>query len=464
MKVLHAASEVYPLVSTGGLSSVSAALPGALNRLSGVEAAVVMPLYSSVREKCTDIKWHGSGRTFLEEEFGVGSVVRNGLTVFLIAKNEFFNRDGIYGPSPDTPWEDNAARYSFFSRAVCSVGSVTGFMPDVLHCHDWQTGLIPVYCAHGDVATVFTIHNLKFQGRFGRDSYHVAGLPETLYTMDALEFWSDWNCMKGGILFSDMVTTVSPEYAKEILTPEYGFSLDGVLRSISGRLRGILNGIDTVSRDPAQDKSLPATYSPGDMKGRVKCRRVLMKKSGLNSTGPVLGMVSRLTPQKGIDLVLDSLEWMVEKGMSLVVLGTGEKWAEKGLLEASENYSGRISAIIDYDDRLARLIFAGSDGFLMPSAFEPCGLGQMMAMRYGSVPLVRKVGGLANTVTDQTGFTFTGGADKFREALLRLRKAWINKRSWAWLRRRCMEKDFSWNSRTASYLQVYREALKWRSN
>ena len=462
MKILHAASEFYPLVSTGGLSSVVRALPEALNRVKGVDAAVIIPYYSGIGKDKLEVEWLSPQKTFAGEEFGVARISVSGTDVFLVAKDEYFHRKGIYGPTPGSSWDDNAARFSFFSRAVASLSSIDGFAPDIIHCHDWQTALVPVYLREVDTATVLTIHNLQFQGRFPQVDFGATLLPDTLYNVDELEFWGDWNSLKGGITFADQVTTVSPGYAREITTPQYGCDLDGVLREHRSRLTGILNGIDPVIWNPASDSSIASNYSSGSMDGKKICKRALCSELGVEFSdgSPLLGMVTRLTSQKGIDLVISEIDKLMEMNFRLVVLGTGEGWAEKALAEAAENYPGKISLTVAYNDRLARRIFAGADAFLMPSVFEPCGLGQMMAMRYGTVPLVRSVGGLADSVTNDTGFLFSGGSNDFMAAAHKLLETWNNRRRWAWFRRRCMKADFSWENRIPDYMEVYRKALE----
>lgn len=461
MRVLHASSELYPLVSTGGLSSVAADLPRALKQFAGIDTAVVLPCYGGVAEKCGSVEWQPPESTFLSEEFGIGLTRVQGLQVILVAKDEYFGRYGIYGENSGHSWPDNPERFSFFSRAVSRIASGY-FEPDVVHCHDWQTSLVPVYLRNKPVPTVLTIHNLQFQGRFGKESWRSSGLPDSLYSINGLEFFGDWNCLKGGIIFADRVTTVSPGYAKEILTPEYGCSLQGVLREHSRKLTGILNGIDTGLWNPSSDPALPAVYRPGEMKGKSICKRFLEEETGLqpDSEGLLLGMVSRLTGQKGIDLVIKAADQIAESGSRLVVLGTGETWAEEALTGITQSHPGKISSVIAYDDRLARLVFAGSDGFLMPSRFEPCGLGQMMAMRYGSVPLVRSVGGLTDTVNEKRGFSFTGGLKEFLRTLGEMEKAWEDRRQWSWYRRRCMASDFSWAKSVKEYEEVYGKALE----
>lgn len=462
MRILHAASEVYPLISTGGLSSVVRALPEALNRVDGVQASIIVPYYSDIKSGAFEIEWISPQKTFLGESFGLARTEISGVTVFLVEKDEFFRRKGIYGPTPGSSWGDNAARFSFFSRAVSSLSSIDGFVPDIIHCHDWQTSLVPVYLREVDTATVLTIHNLQFQGRYPHSDYGTTFLPETLYNVDGLEFWGDWNSLKGGIIFADRITTVSPTYADEIITPEFGCDLDGVLREHSYKLTGILNGIDPVLWNPATDKEISSHYTTGNMGGKAYCRKELCTELNLQPSedAPLLGMVTRLTSQKGIDFITEGIDLLMNMGFSLAILGTGDLWAEQALLEAAKKYPYRVSVTIAYDDSQARRIFAGADAFLMPSVFEPCGLGQMMAMRYGAVPLVRSVGGLADSVISDIGFSFSGGYEEFIKAVENLLEVWRNKRRWAWYRRRCMSTDFSWDSRVIEYLEVYRNTLE----
>jgi starch synthase len=462
MRVLHAASELYPLVSTGGLSSVVGALPEALNRVEDVQCSVIIPFYRDISPGSSGVEWLAPQKTFAGEVFGLARTVVSGVDVFLVAKDEYFDRNGIYGPTPETSWHDNAARFSFFSRAVASLSAVNGFAPDIIHCHDWQAALIPVYLREVDTATVLTIHNIQFQGRFPKSDFKETLLPETLYNVDGIEFWGDWNSLKGGITFADQLTTVSPSYAREITTPEFGCDLDGLLREHVQKLTGILNGIDSELWDPATDKHIYENYTLGRMAGKKSCRRALCSELGIKPSGnaPLLGMVSRLTFQKGIDLIVSGMDALMEMDFSLAVLGTGESWAESALAEEAAKYPDRVSVTVSYDDSLARRVFAGAEAYLMPSAFEPCGLGQMMAMRYGTVPLVRSVGGLSDTVTDDVGFSFVGNSDEFAAAMERLLDTWRTSRKWGWMRRRCMSRNFSWNSRVVGYLEVYRKALK----
>lgn len=460
MKVLFAASEVYPLASTGGLATVVGELPAALSA-EGIDTRVIIPFYGDLPSG-KGVKWAGAGRTFMGEEFGIAeTVLPNGVRVYLVARDEDFARKGFYGPTPDSSWPDNSRRFAFFSRAVEASCDVTGFRPDVFHCHDWQTGLIPVYLRGSGRASVFTIHNMAFQGRFGPESWPAAGLPDSLFDTGGLEFWGDWNIMKGAIVFASAVTTVSPSYAREIRSPRLGFGLEAVLEAEKDKLTGILNGIDPRCWNPADDPALPARYSPGRMAGKKKCRASLVSEAGLQPRGgPVVGMVSRLTPQKGVDLVLDSLPGLLGRGMTLVILGTGEASYERAFRAAAASHKGSVAARIDYSDSFARRVFAGSDLFLMPSMFEPCGLSQMTAMRYGSVPLVRKTGGLGDTVDSATGFVFENPGE-FPEALDAAARLWnAGAVPWSAMRRRAMAADNSWKNRVPAYIEVYRQALE----
>ena len=433
----------------------------ALNRSDDIHTSVIIPYYSGLKADSSEVEWLSPQKTFAGESFGLARTEVSGVPLFLVARDDYFHRDGIYGPTTESSWDDNAARFAFFSRAVASLTAIDGFVPDIIHCHDWQTSLVPVYLREVDTATVLTIHNLQFQGRFPHSDFASTLLPETLYNIDGLEFWGDWNSVKGGVMFADRITTVSPTYAREITSPEYGCDLDGLLREHSNKLTGILNGIDPVLWNPATDKKIARNYSIGDMGGKIDCKRSLCQELGIQPSddAPVIGMVTRLTSQKGIDLVTEGMEMLMEMNFSLVILGTGDLWAEQALLKAAGKYPRRVSVTIAFDDARARRVFSGADAFLMPSVFEPCGLGQMMAMRYGTVPLVRSVGGLSDSVTSSTGFLFSGGFDEFIDALKALLGTWENKRRWAWQRRRCMKVDFSWDNRVNEYREVYRQAL-----
>ncbi|OPL17856.1 MAG: hypothetical protein AVO35_08235 [Candidatus Aegiribacteria sp. MLS_C] len=469
MRILFAASEVSPYASTGGLAGVTGSLPAALAGC-GHTAAAVMPFYGCV-DPPEDMVWIGNGlSTSAGEDFGVAVTSHpvGGFPVYLVRSDEHFSRPGIYGPDPESSYPDNHRRFSFFCRAVVSLCEALPEPPDIVHCHDWQTGLVPVYLRNSiGPAVVFTVHNLHFQGNFPRDVYPATRLPWSLYGMKGLEFYGDFSFMKGGLLFADSITTVSPTYSREIRTGQFGEGMEGVLAVRSRRLTGILNGIDHRNWDPASDPALAANFSRDSISSRHRCRSELAVIAGLDGRGPVAGMVSRLTRQKGLDLLFPVMETLAREGVNFAILGTGERSYEEELRRLMRRYSGRVSVKLGYDDLMARKIFAGSDLVLMPSRFEPCGLAQMIGMRYGAVPLVRNTGGLADTVTDLDeggcGFVFRSPdpvslLSAFRRAL----DLYNRRNRWPWLVKKCMGIDNSWASRTASYEKVYREAIAYR--
>lgn len=466
MRILFAASEAHPYASTGGLAGVAGSLPGALAE-NGHSVSLVMPFYGSVR-KPDDLEWVDHGLvTSAGETFGLARTVHPelGFTVYLVSREEYFARDGVYGPGPGSSYPDNSARFSFFCRAVAALSQGLPESPDVVHCHDWQTGLVPVYLRNAiRPATVFTIHNLHFQGNFPAEEYGCTRLPWALFNMEGLEFYGSFSYLKAGIVFADRITTVSETYAREIQTPEFGEGLEGVLSRRSDRLSGILNGIDYSVWNPLSDPALARGYSADSISPRHECREELLEITGITRAGPVAGMVSRLTGQKGLDLLFPLMGTLADEGMNFVILGTGEKSYQDTLAGLQAGYPGRVSAIFTYDDRMARKIFAGSDLLLMPSRFEPCGLAQMMGMRYGAVPLVRWTGGLRDTVTDvsQGGCGFVFHRTDPEELLKTLRRAGdlYNRRNrWSWLIKKCMRQDNSWRSRIGPYREVYEKAI-----
>lgn len=468
-----AASEVYPFARTGGLADVLCSLPAALER-SGHQVSLIMPLYRSL-ENLPGIDWMPPCRTLLGEEFGLGRVLHpdTGTPVYLISRDSYFDREGIYGSPEDGDYPDNSLRFSFFCRAVAAAVCSLRIRPDVLHCHDWHSGLIPAYLLGTGPATVFTIHNLAYQGNFPVDQFILTGLPESLLEPEGLGYQDGFSFMKAGIVMSDAVSTVSPTYAREISTPGQGMGMDGFLRSrgsggsLGTDIGGILNGIDFDVWDPGSDDSTAARFGVGSMGGKKHCRSELCRELGIDEpTGaPLTGIVSRLIHQKGIDLVFPIIGRLIESGVSLVVLGSGDDEIEAGLERLVQMYPGRVSVTIGYDDSLARKIFAGSDIFLMPSRFEPCGLAQMIAMRYGSVPVVRRTGGLADTVFPAseggTGFLFEDDEPgALFDAVTEASDCFRDRRKWAWIRRRCMLCNNSWNERVGEYEELYALALR----
>lgn len=399
MKVLFCSPEVAPYAKTGGLADVSGALPLELKKI-GVDCHVVMPLYKSIRKSGIALDYV----TDLSFLAGLGiaqAKIFSHENLYFIENNMYFNRDGIYAYA-NRDFPDNIERFAFFSRACLELALTLGDV-DIMHCNDWQTALIPAYIHSLDIhhlSTCYTIHNLAYQGIFDAMLWPNLFLPYEYFRPDLMEYFGHINIMKAGIVFSDMVNTVSPSYALEIQTPEFGSGLDGLLRQVSHKLTGIVNGIDTSVWDPANDPLLAHHFSPDDLSGKNLCKKDLQQRLSLDdSPGPLFGMISRLVDQKGIDLVISIIERIVSSGGQVAILGSGDKWHEEALRNMALKHKGRLGVYLGFDEGLAHVIEAGSDFFLMPSRFEPCGLNQMISMRYGTIPIVTCVGGLKDTVT-----------------------------------------------------------------
>ena len=476
MRIVYASSEMAPYAKTGGLADVSAALPKAL-AARGHEVTCFLPRYGSIA--------FPPGRFIGSVHVPVDSLQRSagfyerelapGLRVIFVEHPPFFDRQGLYGDS-NGDFGDNEFRFAFFCRAVLEFCRSRGYRPDVFHAHDWQTGLLPVYLKsfYADdptlhrVPSVFTIHNLAYQGHFSAKTLGPLGLPESLATEDALDWKGNISYMKGGLLFSEVVTTVSPTYANEIQTAEFGQGFEGVVRSRSEDLAGILNGVDYEEWDPRHDPHIRAAYDETDHVGKTLCKRALLEEYGLATEPdlPVIGIISRLVHQKGFDLVTDAMDALLSRGIRMVALGTGEPDVEAGLREFARRDPRRFGVRFQYDAGLAHRIEAGADMILMPSRFEPCGLTQMYSMRYGTIPIVRSTGGLADTVEHfdpkrkkGTGFVFQH-ADSFGlmwavdEAL----KAYAKPGPWTVLMQNAMTRDFSWALSAERYEAVYSRA------
>lgn len=480
--ILFVTSEAVPFVKTGGLADVSGSLPPALKG-AGADVRLLLPAYRSVLEHA------GSPERVAELTLpgvtGPAGILAtelpgSGVPVWLLDCPELYDRPGgPYGDETGADWPDNALRFATLARAAVALsdGLVADWRPQLVHCHDWQSGLVPVLLADlpARPATVFTIHNLAYRGLFSRLDFDRLGLPESLWSMEGLEFYGDFSFLKGGLLASDWITTVSPTYAREILTPEFGWGLEGVLGKRMENLLGILNGIDTGVWDPATDPLIAENYGAGRLGGKRVNKHALQQRYGLPAEAevPVVGFIGRLVDQKGVDLILDALPALEGEALQLVVLGSGDPKLEQRLVDAAAESPHRIGVEIGYDESLAHLIEAGSDLFLMPSRFEPCGLNQMYSQRYGTVPVVHRAGGLADTVVpveraalereEATGFVFTPAtaqalAVALRWALLCYRQP----RIWERLVHAGMARDFSWARSAEEYLALYERAIAGR--
>lgn len=480
MKIVHVASELFPYMKTGGLADAVAALAGALTD-QGHEVAVFLPGYRTAlaHPELAAAARKMSLKIEMGEEFMSGHVKlfspRPNLTVYLICRDEFFDRSNPYGTG-ERDYEDNADRFVFFAKGVVDALRLMDVQADIVHAHDWQAALVPLLLRvaerrHGltlAMRTVFTIHNIAFQGIFPSRSFARTNLPEELNNIDGLEYYNQINLMKGGILYSDCLTTVSPRYAREIQTAEFGCGLDGVVQTRSEDIKGLLNGIDTAVWNPSVDSLIPARYSAADLKGKAACRTALLKAHGFDPKfkGPVYGMICRLTEQKGIDLLLANGDFFVRENCRFIILGRGEQRYEESLCELAQQAPDKIAISLKLDEAASHLIEAGADFFIMPSLFEPCGLNQMYSEAYGTVPLTSEVGGLADTVVDAdrheatgTGLTFPATAEGLGDALVRSLKLFGNAKRMAAVQRRGMEKDFSWQTAALAYESLYLDSL-----
>lgn len=472
MKVLYATSEALPFIASGGLGDVAGSLPHALRkRLIGCR--VVLPMYDTIKQELKDtMKFitHISVPVAWRRQYcGIFEAKHNGVIYYLIDNQYYFKRDTIYGHY------DDAERFAFFSRAVLEIIPYIDFKPDIIHCNDWQTALTPVYYSamyanspgYENIKTIFTIHNIQYQGVYGKELLEdVLGIPADKASL--LEYDGCINFMKGAIECADKVTTVSPSYADEILDPWYSHGLDSILNERRYKLSGILNGIDTVGYDPATDKCIKANFSADDVSGKKIDKKALQKEMGLpvKPGVPVIGMVTRLVSHKGLDLVKGILdELLATSEMQLVVLGSGDYEYESYFRWIAEKYPDKVGLRIGFVPELARKIYAGADMFLMPSKSEPCGLSQMVALRYGTVPIVRETGGLRDSITDcgdgkGNGFTFKSyNAHDMLNAIRRALTLYYNG-DWNELVLRALNCDFSWGRSANAYIRLYKETLK----
>ena len=477
--ILFATSEAYPLIKTGGLADVSGSLPAALKALRR-DVRIIMPAYRKAVEKAgalaavAELSLPGFPNPVRLLE---GELPGTRVPVWLVDSPAHFDRDG--GPYADrqgVEWTDNAARFTVFSRAVEAVAldrAGIDWRPDIVHCNDWQSGLVPALLstAASRPATVFTIHNLAYQGLFPYHVFEQLGLPAGLWSMHGLEFHGQASFIKGGIAYADMINTVSPNYAREICTPEFGCGLEMLLQHRADYLVGILNGADYSEWNPARDRAIARTYNAHTLQHKAVNKAALQRAFSLPARPdvPLLSLVGRLVEQKGFDLVLDALPELMREELQIVILGSGEKTLEARLRIAVDSYPRHIGARIGYDESLAHQIEAGADIFVMPSRYEPCGLNQIYSLRYGTVPLVRRTGGLANTVIDATettlqngtatGFVFDAATPAdLTSAVERALACYRQPRVWRRLVFMGMQQDFSWRQSAHHYVELYQHA------
>jgi len=489
VRIAFVASEMVPFSKTGGLADVVGALPSALSRL-GQDVSVFTPLYQAARASCErlglDLKESSAGPV----RFPIGSnevevtihesrLPESGIPVYLLENDRYYARPGLYTkPDDNSDYADNSERFICLSRGTLEACKALGLRPDVFHCNDWQTGLLPVYLHHTHrssfprAASVMTVHNIAYQGLFRHEDMGLTGLPSELLNWRMLEYYGKLSFLKGGLVSAEVVTTVSKRYAEEVQTPEFGMGLEGVLRERSDSLVGIVNGVDYGVWSPGVDKQIVMRYSAADLSGKAKCKKALQQRFKLlqKRDTPVLGMIGRLVEQKGFDLVAEALDKLMEMDMQLVILGTGQPKFHALLTKMQAAHPDRIGVLLGFDDALAHQIEAGSDMFLMPSRFEPCGLNQLYSLKYGTVPIVSRTGGLVDTIADYTdataangaatGFSFEAGdakamLDSIARALKLYREA---PDAWRKLQLRGMGQDWSWERSAREYVTVYEKA------
>lgn len=477
MQVLSVASEIFPLIKTGGLADVAGALPAAL-KPKGIEMLSLMPGYPAVMAALEDAEPAYLYQNLYGGAAGVVRGIAKGLEVFVLDAPHLFDRPGNPYLGPDgKDWPDNGKRFAALSRAASDIGEgkVKGFTPDILHLHDWQAALAAANVRYSNgprkPKTLLTVHNIAFQGTFGAQLFGDLGLPAHAYAVDGVEYYGGISFLKGGLACADAISTVSPTYAHEITTPEFGMGLDGLLRQRRGALTGIVNGIDTDVWNPDTDKDIAQTYNTKTLDKRIVNKRALETRLGLDKDDGILhGVVSRLTSQKGLDLLAEHVDWLVASGARLALVGTGEPGLEAAFREASAKHKGRVGISFKYDEPLSHLVQAGADTMLVPSRFEPCGLTQLYGLRYGCVPVVGRTGGLADTVIDAneaalgpgvaTGLQFSPiTSANLQSSLERAARLFSNKPVWTNMQKRGMAQDVSWHHSAEAYVQLYKSLL-----
>lgn len=489
LNVLFLSSEVFPFAKTGGLADVASALPQALKEI-GHEVRLAIPRYGFVNErkfriheiirlKDIDIPiGKKTSKLNVKSSFLIGD--RTKVQIYFIDSAEFFGRQGIYqDPKTKHDYPDNDERYIFYSRGIFEILKRLGWAPHIIHCNDWQSGLVPVYLKKiyskdpffKNIRTVFTIHNVAYQGLFPKETFQKTGLPADVFTPEGAEFYGKFSFMKAGIVYSDFVTTVSSTYADEISgSEEYGFGLEGVLAKKKKRFSGIVNGIDYSQWNPDTDQFIPFKYSVKTLDAKVENKKYLLKRFNkkFEQGVPLVGMVTRLVEQKGIDLVIDGFADLMKLKVQFILLGTGEKQYHTKLEALAKKYPDQMSLELGYNDELAHLIEGASDIFLMPSKFEPCGLNQLYSLKYGTIPVVRKTGGLADTVTEVNPQKLTGSGFFFEDfkagemvkAVSRAVTLFGDQKNWQKVMRNAMTEDFSWTSSAKQYEELYNKILE----
>lgn len=486
MNVVYLSSEVAPFAKTGGLADMAGAIPKHVQKL-GVEIIVLTPLYRRVKESAyplvkTDVQFEVRiGDKFLSGFVYKGYLPGSQVSVYFLDNEQYYGRDGLYNyPGTTKDYEDNCERFIFFALGALEVIEKLKVHPDIVHCNDWQTGLVPVYLKtryagrsfFKNAQSVMTIHNLAYQGWFWHWDMKLTGLDWSLFNSKQLEFYGKLNFLKGGIVFCDLITTVSKTYAEEIQTPEYGVGLDGVLRERARDLYGIMNGIDYTLWNPETDKFIRANYGFTKLRGKQLCKKALQSKYKLPERDcPLIGMITRLTNQKGLDLVVDKFQDLVKTDLQFVLLGTGDPWYHELFQRYAKTYPNKVAVQLSFDERSAHEIEAGADIFLMPSRYEPCGLNQLYSLKYGTVPIVRSTGGLADTITDvrlesvstgkANGFCFKDySADLLFATIVRAMDFFKDKALWTNLMKNGMLQDWSLEKSAKEYLALYKKMVK----
>lgn len=479
-KVLFVASEIAPFAKTGGLADVAGALPKSLSKI-GMSVQLFMPLYKGIAEQFAltldgEISFMFQQRMRNVKIFK-GVLPKTNINTYFLDEPGLYLRNGLYQEN-GKDYPDNADRFAHLSLAALEWCKAKQYYPDIIHCHDWQTALVPVYlknCYKNDnnlnkIATLLTIHNIAYQGLFPPKTLHEIGLSDSLFNIDGLEFWGQISLLKGGLQFSDCINTVSKRYAEEIASSaEFGRGLEGVLASRSTDLTGIVNGLDYDEWNPATDQFIPIQFDEKQIDKKQEMKQILLEDAGLKETPgfPLIGMISRLDDQKGWDLLANAMPELLKLGTQFIILGTGDPKYHTLLEKLKKEFPSQIAVFLKFDNTLAHRIYAGSDIFLMPSRFEPCGLGQLISLKYGTIPLVRSTGGLADTISDVdtdkkgNGFSF----EEYTETAMintvkRAVELYKKKRSWKTLVERAMKEDWSWESSAKEYLKLYEKAIQ----